>query len=260
MSWYQNFFHGLPQYAWRAAQTDEQTQAELELLIETLDIGPGDALLDVFCGYGRHATLLAQMGCSVTGVDISAEYIADLQTDATAQNLPITAIEGDFLALPNAAFANVGLFEAAYCLGNSFSFFAADEMVVFLHRIADLLQPGGRFLAHSRMIAEVILPDYQERSWLPVGDDLLFLAEYTYHPAESRIEQNLTYIRKTATETQTETRLAQHYIYTLGELHRLFAEAGFMIEACMGTFLGEEFQLGDENVWLLAKKIQTSVA
>ena len=253
--WYNTFFQGLPQRAWREAQTDEQTQAELELLVEMLDFGPDDALLDVFCGYGRHALPLARMGCAVTGVDISAEYIADLRADATAENLSVAAVEGDFMALPDADFARLGLFDAGYCLGNSFSFFPADQMAVFLRRIAGLLRPGGRFLAHSGMIAEVILPDYQERSWLPVGDDLLMLAEHTYHPAESRIEQHLRYIQiKTGTETTVETRLAQHYVYTLAELHRLFAGAGLVVEQCFGTVLGDEFALGDEGVWLLAQK------
>ncbi|RYF47267.1 MAG: SAM-dependent methyltransferase, partial [Cytophagaceae bacterium] len=70
MPWYHDFFHGLPQIAWKAAQTDEQTQLDLELIVDTLDFGPGDRLLDVFCGYGRHALPLARMGAHVTGVDI----------------------------------------------------------------------------------------------------------------------------------------------------------------------------------------------
>ncbi len=253
--WYKTFFHGLPQQAWREAQTDEQTQAELELVVDTLDFGPGDALLDVFCGYGRHAMPLARLGCAVTGVDISAEYIADLRAAATAENRTVTAIESDFMTLPDATLTRLGLFDAGYCLGNSFSFFEADDMAVFLRRIAGLLRPGGRFLAHSGMIAEVVLPDYQERNWLPIGPDLLMLAEHAYYPTESRIEEHQTYIRqKAGTEAIVETRVAQHYIYTLAELHRLFAGAGLVVEQCFGTVLGDEFAIGDEGVWLLAQK------
>ena len=252
MPWYHNFFHGLPQDAWKAAQTDEQTQLDLELLVETLEFGPGDRLLDVFCGYGRHALPLARMGARVTGVDISAEYMAELQ--AEAGKLPLTAVQGDFLQLTNADLSADALFDAGYCLGNSFSFFPQSDMLAFLTRIASLLKPGGRFLAHTEMIAESVLPDYQARNWQPIGNEehpILFLVENEYDPLESRIDSHLTYVR----DGVALTRLAQHYVYTLGELCRLFGEANFKVVACYGTVEGELYALGDEAVWLLAIKI-----
>lgn len=252
MAWYHDFFHGLPQDAWRAAQTDEQTQLDLELLVETLEFGPGDRLLDVFCGYGRHALPLARMGARVTGVDISEEYIDGLRSDIG--KLPLTAVQGDFLQLTN---ADLGAkpFDAGYCLGNSLSFFPRPDMLSFLTRIGSLLKPGGRFLAHSGMIAESVLPDYQARSWQPIGEgdnqSILFLVENEYDPLESRIDSHLTYVRNGVVQT----RLAQHYVYTLAELNRLFSEAGFRVIACFGTVDGNPYALGDEAVWLVTEKI-----
>ncbi|GAB4037223.1 SAM-dependent methyltransferase [Spirosoma gilvum] len=254
MAWYHNFFHGLPQEAWKAAQTDEQTQLDLELLVDTLEFGPGDRLLDVFCGYGRHALPLARMGAHITGVDISQEYIAELNAMAKAEKLPVTAIADDFLTVPESRLGNANTVDAAYCLGNSFSFFNQADMVTFLTRIANSLKPGGRFLAHSEMVAESVLPDYQSRNWLPVetadGEPILFLADNEYVPLESRIDSHLTYVKGGTIQT----RLAQHYIYTLAQLQHLFTEAGFSILACYGTVTGEPFALGDEAVWLLAEK------
>jgi len=251
--WYHDFFTGLPQVAWKAAQTDAQTQLDLELLVETLEFGPDDRLLDIFCGYGRHALPLARMGARVIGVDISAEYVAELQREANVAKLSVTAIEGDFLTLTDADFGPAGSFDAAYCLGNSFSFFAYGPMQAFLSRIAGLLKPGGRFLAHTEMVAESVLPDYQARNWQPIGDaadPILFLAENEYAPLESRIDSHLTYVHN----GQTQTRTAQHYIYTLAELHRLLAGAGLSVVACYGTVDGDEYQLGDQGVWLLTEK------
>lgn len=250
MAWYHNFFHGLPQEAWKLAQTEEQTQLDLELLVETLEFGPGDRILDVFCGYGRHAQPLARMGARVTGVDISREYIIELQDVAAQGELPLRAIQADFLTLATDELTEGRLFDAAYCLGNSFSFFSRPSMLAFLTRIADVLKPGGRFLAHSEMIAESILPEYQARNWQPVGESILLLVENEYDPLESRIDSHLTYIR----QGETQTRTAQHYIYTLAELRRLYDEAGFSMQACFGTIEGDEYELGDEAVWLLAEK------
>ncbi len=245
MPWYEHFFHGLPQEAWKAAQTDDQTQLDLEWLVETLEFGPNDRLLDVFCGYGRHALPLARMGCSVTGVDLSAESIAELQATAQRDALPVDAICADFLTA-----SLTGSFAAGYCLGNSFSFFPRPTMLAFLKRIARLLEPGGRFLAHTGMIAESVLPDYQERNWLPIADDFFFLMENEYDPLESRIDSHLTYLR----QGQTETRLARHYLYTVGDLRTLFYEAGFTRPTCYGDTDGRAYELGDADLWLLAER------
>ncbi|MBC8153509.1 MAG: methyltransferase domain-containing protein [Bacteroidetes bacterium] len=245
MPWYENFFHGLTQDAWKAAQTDDQTRLDLEWLVETLEFGPDDRLLDVFCGYGRHALPLARMGCSVVGVDISDEYTAELRGAARRDNLPVETVSGDFLTAPL-----TGLFDAGYCLGNSFSFFPRPVMLAFLRRIADLLKPGGRFLAHTGMIAESVLPDFQERTWMPLADNFFFLAENEYDPLESRMDSHLTYLKN----GKTETRLAQHYLYTLGELRHLFREAGFAEPTCFGDTDGRAYELGDTDLWLLAER------
>lgn len=254
MAWYHNFFHGLPQAAWKAAQTEEQTHLDLELLVETLDFGPDDRLLDIFCGYGRHALPLARMGARVTGVDISDEYIAELETAVEAEKLSLITIAADFLTIPETELGAMGSFDAAYCLGNSFSFFPRPDMRIFLMRIARLLKPGGRFLVHTEMLAESVLPDYQARNWQPVGDDgdepILFLVENEYVPMESRIDSHLTYVRA----GQTQTRTAQHFVYTLADVRGLFADAGLTILDCYGSIDGEPFALGDEAVWILARR------
>jgi cyclopropane fatty-acyl-phospholipid synthase-like methyltransferase len=253
MAWYHTFFHGLPQLAWKAAQTEEQTQLDLELLVETLEFGLGDRLLDLFCGYGRHAVPLARMGARVLGVDISEEYVAELTAQATAEKLSLTAIQGDFLTIPTAELLSGALFDAAYCLGNSFSFFPRPEMLALLQRVASLLKPGGRFLVHTEMLAESVLPDYQARNWQPIGDEdnpILFLVENTYISLESRIDSHLTYVWN----GETQTRTAQHYVYTLAETVSLFAEAGLPIVDCYGTVDGEPFALGDEAAWILAER------
>ncbi len=254
MAWYHNFFHFFPQAAWKAAQTEDQTQLDLELLVETLDFGPDDRLLDVFCGYGRHALPLARMGAHVTGVDISEEYIAEMKAAAKTEKLALTATAADFLTMPESDLGAPASYDAAYCLGNSFSFFPSPDMLTFLKRIADRLIPGGRFLAHSEMLAESVLPEYQARNWQPVGDQdnepILFLVENDYVPLESRIDSRLTYVRG----GDIQTRTAHHYVYTLAELRRLFIEAGLTVLDCYGTIDGEPFTLGDEAVWILAKK------
>ncbi|TAE29668.1 MAG: class I SAM-dependent methyltransferase [Cytophagales bacterium] len=252
--WYKTFFHGLPQQAWQAAQTVEQTQLDLDLIIESLEFGPGDAVLDIFCGYGRHALPLARMGAQVTGVDISADYIDALKIEAAAKKLPLEAICDDFLTT-QALNTRTGQFDAAYCLGNSFAFFPHDDMRRFLQRIADLLHPDGRLLVQSGLVAEVVLPDFQERSWMPIGNELTVLIENEYDPLESRIEQRLSYYRNVpGRAVELEQRTAQYYVYTLAELTRMLAQVGLVVEAVYGTVDGQPFMVGDEGAWLVCTR------
>ncbi|MBO0951672.1 class I SAM-dependent methyltransferase [Fibrella forsythiae] len=254
MSWYSHFFTGLPQHAWKAAQTDEQTQLELERIVESLEFGPDDRVLDVFCGYGRHALPLAKMGADVVGVDISDESITELKTAVGRKKIALTAVAGDFMTIDPALLGEPGSFQAAYCLGNSLCFFPRHQMVLFLQRIADLLEPGGRFLAQSGMVAESFLPDFQERAWLPVGDDIQVLVHNQYDPFTACVTQHLTYYRRSKTGVDVVDRTAQYYIYTVADLLALFKEAGLEPTACFGTVEGDSYQIGDEGAWITAVK------
>lgn len=254
MPWYTDFFHGLPQEAWRAAQSAEQTQHELELLVETLEFGPGDRVLDVFCGYGRHALPLARMGTDVVGVDISTESIDELQKEAKRKKAPLLALVADFMAIDPITVGEPGSFRAAYCLGNSFCFFPRPQMQAFLQRVADYLEPGGRWLVHSNMVAESFLPGFQEFAWLPVGDTLRVLAEHQYDPMNSMVEQRLTYYRHSDKAVETAHRTAHYYIYTIAELLGMMTLAGLQPLTCYGTADGDDYKVGDEGIWIIAQK------
>ena len=51
--------------------TPRQTEREAQFVAESLQIPTGGALLDLACGYGRHAMELAAKNYKVTGLDLS---------------------------------------------------------------------------------------------------------------------------------------------------------------------------------------------
>ena len=51
--------------------TARQTEREAAFVSESLALQPGGAVLDLGCGYGRHAMELAGKGVQVTGLDLS---------------------------------------------------------------------------------------------------------------------------------------------------------------------------------------------
>jgi len=53
------------------------TQAEVDFLVEHLQLSPDQRILDMGCGTGRHALELARRGYQVTGVDLSDGMLAE---------------------------------------------------------------------------------------------------------------------------------------------------------------------------------------
>lgn len=53
----------------------ESTVQQVDFLIEKLNLSGNERILDLACGFGRHALEFARRGCNVTGVDITPAYI-----------------------------------------------------------------------------------------------------------------------------------------------------------------------------------------
>lgn len=51
------------------------TEQEVEFLVDALGLQPGQRVLDVGCGPGRHAHALARRGIEVVGVDITPRFV-----------------------------------------------------------------------------------------------------------------------------------------------------------------------------------------
>jgi 2-polyprenyl-3-methyl-5-hydroxy-6-metoxy-1,4-benzoquinol methylase len=84
---------------------------------EVANLQPADKVLDLMCGYGRHALELARRGYAVTAVDNLADYIDEIKNVAAAENLAIDAVAQGALDVPLHH-----LYKAVICMGNSLLF------------------------------------------------------------------------------------------------------------------------------------------
>lgn len=247
MAWYHTYFEGLPQKAWKLNQDEEYTEYEVDFLRDTLDLKEGNKVLDVMAGYGRHALPLADLGMALTCVDLSEEYCEELRKISTQENLSVDVICEDILAV---SFEEES-FDAAYCFGNSFSFFPRDDMQKFLQKISGLLIQDGLFAIQTENLAESIFPNFQARNWMPVQGDIIYLAQNDYHPEEGFIEAEQTFI----SGTEKVTHNVRQHIYTLAELSFMFQSAGLKVVGAFGNLEADPFMLGDEQLYLVARKI-----
>jgi SAM-dependent methyltransferase len=126
-------------------QSEEMTAKEVAFLARQLPLPRYRRVLDLCCGYGRHALGLAALGYVVTGLDRDAEAIAEARRRAETAGLEVAWITGDMLevgALPDT-------YDAIINMWQSLSYFDDATNATLLRAIHDRLTPGGRLVVDS---------------------------------------------------------------------------------------------------------------
>lgn len=235
--WYESFFDGLAVEMWRTVPTDEMTRGEADFLEQELRLKPGDSVLDIPCGDGRHAAELASRGYRMTGFDISETFLQ------TARQRPVAVewIQGDMVHPPN------GGFDAAYCWGNSFGYLGHEDTVRFLSNLQAVLKSGARFVLDSGTIAEALFPTFAARSEYQVGG-ITVITERQFDSREGRMRNRYHF----ATAGRSEVKDLDQGVYTCAELVRMMRAAGFETDALYAGIDQAPFGLGARRLILVA--------
>ena len=114
------------------------TAQEVDFLAETLATQPGERLLDVGCGPGRHAVDFARRGLQVLGIDISPEFIAIAHRRAAQEGAAPSFFSMDARELPFDA-----EFDAVICLCQGGFGLGLPDLQI-LRNIRRSMRPGGR--------------------------------------------------------------------------------------------------------------------
>lgn len=88
-SWEQFFDGHAPHYMENPFTAN--TRAEVEFLEDLCELRPGSNILDLGCGTGRHAVLLAQRGMAVTGVDLSQGMLDEATKAASSAEVTLAS-------------------------------------------------------------------------------------------------------------------------------------------------------------------------
>jgi ubiquinone/menaquinone biosynthesis C-methylase UbiE len=192
---------------------------------------PGGELLDVPCGYGRHAIALARAGYRVTGVDRSPTLLAEARRRAGDDGPAL--VEADYRELP---FPDQH-FDAALNLFTSLGFYGDEEDVRALAEIGRVLRPGGRLVIEI-MHRDRLVHGFHEQDWQRVGEGRLLLEQRAFDAAAGVAQTTQTLIDNTGAR---DSRTFAVRVYTATELVAMLRRAGFDDARCYGDLEGGAF-------------------
>jgi SAM-dependent methyltransferase len=142
MDWWQTFFDDQYLKMYGVVLPEERTEQEVAGILAMLGLSAGASVLDLCCGQGRHALRMAQVGLSVTGLDLSPTLLAIAEQGAEAAGVQLTLVRRDMRDIP---FENE--FDAIVNMFTAFGYFDSDaENERVLQAVRRALKPGGQLL------------------------------------------------------------------------------------------------------------------
>lgn len=204
----------------------ENTQNEVDYLIDLCRLNRTERILDLACGFGRHALEFARRGFEVVGVDITDIYVDDAKKTA------------EKMGLSNASFICRDIRDLDFCGEFDVVLSLADGAIGYLEndeenlRIFDVisraLKSGGQH------VCDLVCGDYAEAHF-PVklwdaGEKAISLSEFDWNP-ETRImmfgNRDFAY-----GEVLTKPEIAEGdptRVYTLAEIKEIMKARGMRV-------------------------------
>ena len=224
---------------------EERTRAEVAGAIELLGLPVGARILDLGCGWGRHAVGLARAGYRVTGLDLSAALLEHARRAARRARVRVDWVRADARELGFDA-----EFDAVVSLFSSLGYFPdeADDLRV-LQGVRAALKPGGDFLLET-MHRDRVVRDYAERDWWegPGGEIVRVEREFD---AVAGLSRERLHWRRGAEEGE---KYHEIRVRSASEWARLLAAAGLEPAGWYGGWEGEAFTADAEQLIVRARR------
>ncbi|MDQ3369299.1 MAG: methyltransferase domain-containing protein, partial [Myxococcota bacterium] len=226
--------------------TPQATQAEAEFVIDAMGLTAGAQVLDVGCGYGRHAMELAARGFHVVGLDMSTPLLVRGGEEAHRRGLQINFVRGDMRELDFES-----QFDGAYCLFSTFGYFDDETNKKTIANIARALRPGGRMMIEI-LNRDYVIADLPTRVWWE-GEGCVVLEEVELNYFSSRIQVNRSVVFDDGRQLEQEISVRA---YSLHEVGKLLHAAGFRVLEVSGGYQtrGRFFGNQSRHIIVLAER------
>lgn len=226
----------------------EMSEVATEKIAELLEMKPGESILDMACGFGRHSLALSKQGYSVTGVDLNSNFIQE--ASEKAKNIELDA---RFLCADMRDFVEPESFDNIILMYNSFGYFLdPQEDRQVLDNCLQSLKSGGKLLL-SVVGREHIMQHQssnQSRYWHEADDGKIWLIEAKAN--EDRTWNIVRWIVLKDNKRQEYTYGLR--IYDEPELRDLLLSVGYSQIQAFGSLSGKRYNDESHHLILRAQK------
>jgi SAM-dependent methyltransferase len=230
--------------AYAGAAQDEQAGEQALAAVRLAGAPEGGDVLDVPCGFGRHAVPLGAAGYRAVGADRSQALLEEARRRTAGARWP-KLVRADYRDLP---FAD-GSFDAALNLFTSLGYLGDEQDERALAEIGRVLRPGGGLVIET-MHRDLLLDGFRERDWQLVGEGRLLFEQRTFDNASGIAQTTQTLIEGDGTR---ESRTFSIRVYAATELLIMLGRAGFAETRCYGDLDGAPFAASTRLV-IVARK------
>ncbi|MBD3278527.1 MAG: methyltransferase domain-containing protein [Candidatus Aegiribacteria sp.] len=216
-------------------------------IAELLEMKKGQSVLDLACGFGRHALEFMKLGLRVTGVDLNPDLLQEAGEAAKS-------VKGSarFVCMDMREYNAEEEFDYIVNLYNSFGYFedqSEDDLV--LRNCRESLVPGGSILISTtgREFIEKHMPGGTSRYWH--GDN------GTYRLEESNFESETGWLTTEWILIENGEERSYKYgrrIYSEGELVKHLEKAGFTNVKTYGGVGGKPYSSESHRLVAAGKK------
>lgn len=223
--------------------TEERTSHECDYLMQHCRLKSGDNILDLACGHGRHANMLARRNLEVVGIDMNHQFLNIARAEADTEKLSSEFIEGDILNI-----AYTGQFDAVLLLYNTLGFFNEADCRELFRKIGAALKPGGTAFIDTRN------RDNELKYLIPYqltekGEDLM-IDRLSFDPVSGTTTNRRTYIKDGIRYDTPFTMYSYHF----QDLKRMLEHSGLEMEKVLGGWKGERFDANAKRIVLILKR------
>lgn len=241
--WFEEWFESEEYLTVYKHRNNEEAEILISFILGKVNLSGEAKVLDLGCGAGRHALILAKMGFQVTGVDQSAKLLSVAESEAKKNGLQAKFIKDDIRTVPFSEKFNLIL-----NVFTSFGYFESDEdNFALFTNVEKLLSEDGVF------VFDFFNTEYLKRNLIPFSKDVIddMVIEQSRKIEGNNVVKDIVLFKNGNRKNYRESVR----LYSKKELMNALDKNNLSAEKIFGNYTGEAFdEKSSSRLILLCKK------